>query len=133
LLLGEIMPYHGYAGNNQDAILWRRVGTHSSGAPVVSLIAEQVECVWTDTGSEDAAPDSESISIDATVSGLDTDIPVGSAMAKGRVEDLAGTAQLPTENVFRVVRFANQPDWRGRDFDKEASLTRAGDALKYQA
>lgn len=126
------MPSYLRASFNDWCVLWRRTGTHSSGLPVVSAIAEEHEVEWDPTAREDTAPDGSAVAISATVRGLPDDVPVGSAVWKGRIRDLAGTAQLPLRNVMRIATFGAKPEWRGRDFETEAGLERAADALAYR-
>lgn len=132
------MPFHAHAANNQWATVWRRVGTGPDGRPVVSSVAEEVECHWEDRHREATGPEGGSITVDATASGLpppfDTKegLPVGSAMAKGRPSEQLGDGQRPTTNAFKVETFEAVPDWRGRDFDVSAGLSRAADVIWQQ-
>lgn len=130
------MPFHGYAANNSWVTVWRRTGTGEGGRPVVSTVAEEIECNFEERAREDSAPDSGAVSVDAVISGLPPppwDLPVGSAVARGRVEDQLRTGQLPRFDVFKVLALRKDTDWRGRDWEVEADLERGADVIWQQA
>ena len=123
------MPFHGLQGRVHKAVLWRRIGTDSTGQPVVSNIAEQLDVRWDDTRREVLGKDGTPTAIDATASGLDREVPEGSAMWKGKIEDMPGTGQVPILDVMRVVTCTPTDDIRGRSTYREVTLMRDKNVL----
>lgn len=123
------MPFHGYANRTDVIVCWPVVGTAANGQPVVSDVAEERECWWDSTTRTVTGPDGEPRAVDATVGGLETELPVGSAVWKGTIEDIPGTGQVPTQDVMRVLTSTEERDVRGRSSAWVVTLYRAKDAL----
>lgn len=125
------MPFHGHAGFVHRATLWPRVGTDRNGRPVVSNSPVGIDCRWDFTRRSVMGTEGVPVSVDATVS-VDREIPVGSAMWKGDPNDLPGTGRTPEIDVYEVVTYEQDDDWRGADTYREVTLARTGNSLPTQ-
>jgi hypothetical protein len=121
------VPYPGQGNLNQRAVLWRVVGQDGNAQPVVSNVAVGIPCRWDDRRRTVQGPDGTPIAVDATAL-VDREIAVGSAMWKGDVPDLPDT-QIPDRDVFVVVTYTPEWDWRGVDCTHEVALVKAGNTL----
>lgn len=123
------MPFHGYQGRTQWVVYWPRVGTGPTGAPTVSDVAQELQLRFDQTVRNVLQSDGTVVTLDGTAGGWTFAPVVGSAVWKGRLDDLPGTSQLPDSDVYRIVKVDVVPDVRGRSSFREATLVRAGDFL----
>lgn len=122
------MPFHGKFGTNQYVVAWLRKGTDADGQSAVEDEARELDCRYDDTQREVTGPDGEPIRIDATISGFDCELPISTAVWKGRIADLPD-GFVPTSKVLKVATYTATDDWRGRDTFREAGLTFAKGSL----
>lgn len=123
------MPFHGTQARVHKAVVWLRTGIDKNARPVVSATALEIDCRWDDSVRTMVDSQGNSVAIDATISGYDDAIPIGSAVWRGSVEDIPGTAQTPVLDVMEVISITNTDDIRGRNTYREASLMRQKDVL----
>lgn len=123
------MPPPEEAYREQSAVLWRATGTYDRyGQPKLSA-AEDVDVRWIQRRTEVQDAQGNTVTLDATVISVE-DIPVGSEMWLGRLEDFLGTGSGGPETEIHVVRTgSDSPDVKGRIFRKRYGLTKKSDAL----
>lgn len=109
------------------AVLWTLVRYDRFGAPVVVTNPEAIELRvrWNDVFKQIVDPKGNIITIDAQVV-VAVDIPVGSVMWKGRLDDVINSSTLPT-NYRAVIGFNGTSDLKGRETFREVFLSRQGD------
>ena len=124
------MPFHGYQGRTQFAVYWARVGSDRFGQPTVSDVALEVMVRWDGQTRTVFGPNGDPITLDATIGGWTFDPAIGSMVWPGRLDDLPGTGQRPTTDLFRIVGVNVTPDVRGRSQYREANAVRISDELQ---
>lgn len=109
------------------AVLWRRTGQNRFGKPIIA-VPSQIRCRWIESTQEKVDAQGNTITISGQVY-VNTDIPIGSLMWKGKLLDLLGTDQHPSGNVMQVISFSSTPDLKGRNHRKMATIARYMDTL----
>ncbi len=105
-----------------DAVVWDKVGNNSHNDPIVSS-GEDVKVRWIKTRREIRDPTGKVIAITVEVNCI-REVEVGAIMWKGTLDDLPGTADTPTSDIYEVVTSATIPDERGRINTYELGLMR---------
>lgn len=122
------MPFFGRRLLKQRASYWQCVGRDSNGQPVLSANPVTLKVRW--DGQERVVFDSMGTPIGIGVEVIvPIDIPIGSAMCEGALEDLPGSIEVPNQNVYEVVAVKRTPDARGRDTVRKVTLIRKRDTL----
>ena len=120
------MPPIERSGRHQKAVLWRKVGQTDDNVPIVSA-ADEIDVRWNDRRTETVASDGTPLVLDATVViGLE-DVPDGSILWKGNLENFTNGA-ITTE-LFRVVTARYTPDVKARNTRRVLGLQRYGKTL----
>ena len=103
------MPPMEEANLTDYAVLWEITEfSDQFGNPVVSNPVE-IACRWEDGFQQIEGPDSQILSIEATVAVL-INIPIGSILWKGKLEDLPH----PINSLKKVVMYDSASDLKGR-------------------
>lgn len=109
---------------NDEAVLWPLVGYSRRVEPVLG-VPRQIYVRWVGKQSRTLTPTGNTIALDATVV-VDEDIPMGSILWKGAIEDLIGTGSFtsPTDSLFQVKAVNSTDDLRGRFARRSCGLMR---------
>ena len=117
------MPRLGRTNLNQKAVLWKAAGYDSYGEPTLDA-PQEIDCRWDQDRRENVSDQGTPIAIDATAV-VEIDIPIGSIMRQGALEDLPDTL----DSLFKVVSFSSVPDIKGRVFVRDVSMQRYSESL----
>ncbi len=112
----------------QWAVLWEQDGVDEYGRLVVSPEPSEIKCRWENTRRQGTDERGNPVGIDAQVT-VARDVPVGSAMWLGKLDDLPGTAYVPEADVMKVVSQTTTPDIKARHSMRVLSLSRSAEAL----
>lgn len=114
---------------NQKAVLWRRTGINANAEPRLASPVE-ISCRWDDTPkAHSGAANDETIRIDATAI-VDRDIPIGSDLWLGTLNDFYGVGSAGDEvNVMTVVSSRRVPDLKGIETWRSVSMSRKRGAV----
>ncbi len=122
------MPSNEGMGLVHKAVLWKRVGTDKNSRPIVSSTPEEIECRWDGRSRIVYNAQGEPIAVDATAV-VDREIAEGSALVRGKIDDLPGTGQTPVRNVMEVASYDFTDDLRGMETHREIGMVRSADTL----
>ncbi len=117
------MPRLGRTNLNQKAVLWKADGYDSYGEPTIAA-PQEIDCRWDQDRRENVSDQGTPIAIDATAV-VTIDIPVGSILWQGALEDLPE----PPTNLFKVVSFSSVPDIKARVYIMDVSMQRYSESL----
>ncbi len=107
------MPDPELNGRHQFAVLWRKTGTDRYGKPVLDDAEEQV-VRWENVQKEVQGPQGEPLTVLAEVT-VDNEIPLGSVMWEGTLDDWLGTGSAGSDVDLReVLGKETVPDIHGR-------------------
>lgn len=113
----------------QKAVYWPLTGRDRYAAATVDPANPlELDVRWVDVLQEVRDPQGNTITIEAEVE-VDRDIPIGSKLWKGALDDLPGTAFLPETDVMQVYSFNATPDLRNRQTYRVLKLMRSKDTL----
>lgn len=121
------MPSQEYSHQYDDAILWVFAGRDAYNEPTVSSPVE-VRLRWDDKSSEVIAPDGTVVKADATVI-TSRDVPIGSILWKGTLEDIPGTSFTPTSGLMYSVSQDYKKDVKARATARTVGLMRFNNQL----
>lgn len=105
----------------QKAVYWPLAGFYNNGTPRLGTPIE-IDVRWEWTKRTIKGPDGSPVSIDATVD-LDREIPQGSQMWLGELEDLPTNTE-DYDNLMTVVSYDNIPDIQGVETQRSVQLKR---------
>ena len=108
-------------------MLWEISSRDELGEPTLDAAIE-IKVRWVSKKSEALDPQGNTIAIDATVVTV-RNIPIGSIMWKGGLDDLAGTSVTPDDDLMQVVTNNETPDLKARATRRTVGLIRFRDAL----
>jgi hypothetical protein len=113
-------------GRKQKAVYWELLGRDGYGKPKFDEPVEKI-VRWkaNQRAGSDAKGNPITIAADLVV---DFDVVVGSYFWLGGLDDMPGTSLTPESNLMRVETFTKDPDIKGRNFMRTATLSRANDA-----
>ncbi len=128
-------PLESVVDKYQLAVMWVRLTdtngrprSDAAGQPIVSKTAVEVSVRWKDVHKEGPDKDGNTVTIDAEIA-LAMDLPIGSALWKGKLSDLPGGG-IPGTDVMTVSAFFKwTPDVKGRNVRQTYGLQRLKDAL----
>ncbi len=124
------MPAFEVRDRRDWAVVWEAVGADANGDFLVSGTPYETRVRWVDKQAQALDPQGNVLTIDAQVICGFVDIPVGSAMWKGRLKDLPGTnPSPPPNNIMDVVTFNPTFDIKNRFKRRELGLKRRGATL----
>lgn len=133
------MPAPEQAGAFQKALIWPaildakgRPVSDANGQPKVSVGERpptEINVRWDGSRRSVVGPLGQPIAVDATLSHLDRELSIGTAVWQGGLKDLPGTALVPETDLMIVILYNEAPDPKGRFAYREAMLQRFGDAL----
>lgn len=121
----------------QRALLWRSSGVNKFGRHKREAISVEIGCRWDDRRYEALDPQGNAIALDAQVI-VAVDVPIGSIMWKGSLDDLsealtgtseADTSDVPTSDLFEVVIVNRDEDLKKRATYRELGLQRYTDTM----
>ena len=123
------MPPPEEAYQDQYAVLWRATGNYDRyGQPKLSA-AEEIWVRWLQSKTQASDPQGNTVSLDATVISNE-DIPAGSEMWLGRLDDFLGTGSGGPDTELHVVKTVrNVPDLKARIYRKRYGLVKKSDTL----
>lgn len=121
------MPYPEEAHRKQKALLWEADGYDLYGEEKVKAKV-QLDVRWENGFKEVIDEQGNTIGVDATVV-VDRDIPIGSVMWEGGLNDIPGTAAVPDGDFKRVMHATRVPDWKGQRYRRVVFLMRLSDEL----
>jgi len=116
---------------NDTAVLWSTDrGYDQNGRPTISSSeGEEIRCRWEDEGEITYVSTSESIKFDAVVF-VDVDVPIGSLLWKGKLEDWPGVdIDVEDSRIMKVVEIEKIPDLKRRHYTRCLKLMRYTDTL----
>lgn len=121
------MPSHVLRNRFQSAVYWKSTGFDTHGEPTITSAVEL--CVrWEEVNTEVIDANGNSVGVDAVVV-VDREIPDGSILWLGAIQDLPGTGETPTSNIYTVVKYSSIPDIKGRNYRRLVYLRRRNDEL----
>lgn len=103
-------------------------GEDDFGQPRVSDTPDEILVRWEQTDREVYDPAGNKIAVDVQLT-VNRDVLPGSAVWRGRIDDLTGTDPVPPGDVRRVVSFDKIPDAKGRAFARSCTLARLKNSL----
>ncbi len=109
-----------------DAVVWFLSGTDVNGNPVVEY-PRRAKVRWVDRKTSAGDPQSNRISIDATIAcDACLNIPVDSIAWHGRLDQIPGTSDPPepTSDLYQVKTYTAARDVNGRVCRREYGLQR---------
>lgn len=112
---------------HQWAVLWAASGLDTHGRQTVEPPVE-IQVRWKHTQRMGSDARGNPVSIDAQVV-VAQDVPMGSVMWEGKLDDLPGTSYVPESDVMEVVGQDTVPDIKGRNVHRVLSLSRSSDSL----
>lgn len=117
------MPHPSVRNQNQDVILWAKVGDDWQGEPEVSSPVV-IKCRWDDRKSQAVNADGTVIGLDATVY-VSQDIAIDSLMKLGILTDLTGTGfDEVNPDVYQVKTITKTPNLNNRANTRRLGLVR---------
>lgn len=124
------MPPIEIDGLYHKAVLWVKAGEDADNEPVFDSAVE-IDCRWNNTQKEMTAADGTTILIDALVV-VDRDIPVGSLLWEGELEDWLGTGSddNATSTLMEVRTYAKRTkDIRSRYIRRTVGVSKYKDVI----
>lgn len=114
----------------QDAVLWAKTGADEYNVTLVSS-AVGIKCRWVNKRREVVDAKGNTIATDAQVV-VCADIPVGSILWEGCIDDIAGTGSdpAPTGGLMSVITSDRATDIKGRVTRRTLNLMRYNDVLR---
>lgn len=122
------MPAPEFWGRWQKAVLWERTGYDRTGQPTVTASPVELDVRWDETFRQVPSRDRTPTTIEA-VAVVTRDIPIGSLMWLGSLDDLPGTDHTPSSDVMEVHSYNGVPDLKNRVTYREVNLKRFKNVL----
>jgi hypothetical protein len=113
---------------NDDALLWQAVGQARDGRFTVKSVPESVCVQWNDTQATALDRDGNVVAIDAQVK-IACNVPPGSIMWHGTLDDLPGTGLTPISGIMEVASVQRAKDIKGQTTAYQLGLKRYRDTL----
>lgn len=113
----------------QSVLLFAATGASDGyGVPLVGAVPSEVKVRWVDKVRVVPDANGNTVSVDGTVVTVQA-VPLQSVIWKGGLDDLPGTAELPTSAFKRVVADLSVPDLKGRVTRYEYGFVRSGETM----
>ncbi len=111
-----------------DALLFLATGKDRYGKILVSITPVELRVRWNDKQRRVLDRQGNTIAVDATAI-VDRDIPLGSILWRGGIDDLPGTSPIPTSGLMEVKLSNSVDDLKGRVTRYDVAMIRATDTL----
>lgn len=117
-------------GRYQKALLWTLAGYDSYGEPTRATSPEEIDVRWEKVNKIVQGSQGQPIAITAeVVVASNLEVPVGSTMWLGGLDDVPGTGSSPESDLMEVITVNSIPDIKGRVYRRTLSLSRISDMI----
>ncbi len=121
------MPPIETACRYDKAVYWAKSGKDKYARPTLAAAAD-LDVRWEHVQEETVDSQGNTIAVDAILV-LDQSVVVGSIFWEGEIDDIPGTSQVPSSDLFQCIKFSRIPDIKGRHVRRLAYLRKYSDDL----